>query len=281
VERNIRTDEDVVLADPTKVHQVLMNLCTNAGHAMRETGGTLDCTVTDFHLGMGSKGAYQDLEPGHYIRISIKDAGTGMEANVIDRIFEPFFTTKKKGEGTGMGLSVVHGIITSFKGAITVESVLGSGSTFHIILPIVEVEVDDASSDQLSEIPRGSESILVVDDDVDVCEMTADVLKSQGYDAAGISHANGALRLFSLDPQRFSLVITDQVMPGMTGLELSRELLKLREDLPIILSTGYSQKISVEDARAAGVSEIITKPISVDELGILVRNLLDKRLDEM
>ena len=216
IQRIIKTEHDVVVGDPTQMHQVIMNLCTNAVYEMRKTGGELGLRMTDFVITRRGRGEFKHLEPGRYLRISVKDTGPGMDDGTVKRVFEPFFTTKERGEGTGMGLSVVHGIVSSLKGVIRVETELGVGSTFHVILPVLENR-DTETMTTIEELPRGSESVLFVDDDKVIAKMVERMLATLGYRAVVCTDPDEALRLVAATPDRFDILITDQAMPGMSG----------------------------------------------------------------
>ncbi|MBN1557920.1 MAG: response regulator, partial [Lentisphaerae bacterium] len=274
IARAIKTEKDVVLADPTQIHQVLMNLCTNAAQAMSDGGGTLEIRLMDFVIGSRAKSEFPQLDPGRYLRISVKDEGTGMTAETLERIFEPFFTTKEGGKGTGMGLSVVHGIVSSLHGTITVDSTPGRGSVFHVILPLLD-EPQAAEKELDTTLPSGHECVLFVDDNAEINRMVERMLVSLKYRAVIADSAEGALALFSRNPARFDIVITDQIMPGITGLELARKLLSIREDTPIVLCTGYSEAVSRAEMESAGIRGFLTKPISMQDLAKAVRLALD------
>jgi PAS domain S-box-containing protein len=274
IQHTIKTERDVVMANPTKIHQVLMNLCTNAGHAMAENGGTLELLVTEFVLQSRQKALYPELEPGRFLRISVKDTGTGMDGATLARIFEPFFTTKKIGKGTGMGLAVVQGIVKGYKGIITVESELGKGSIFHVVLPARDEEPVALVEEATADLPRGRERILVVDDDVDVLEMEVQMLNSLGYQTVSVASAEEAREIFQRS-EPFDLVIADQSLPGQSGTDLLRHLLQTRQDLPVVLCTGYGQDVTLEKAREAGVREFLRKPVAVEDLAQIVRHAMD------
>lgn len=269
----LKSESDVVVASPTQLHQVIMNLCTNAIHAMKETGGTLDIATASFLHRHRVRSAYPALAPGRYLRISVRDTGTGMDEATIERVFEPFFTTKASGEGTGMGLAVVHGIVSSLKGAISVESKLGVGSVFHVVLPLVErLQADEEES--AAPMPTGRETILFVDDERDIVKMQTHMLTTLGYNPVMANSAEEALRLFALNPDRFDLIITDQVMPGMSGTELAKAILGIRPNMPIILSTGFSDVVTPEQARALGVREFMLKPVVMRHMAETIRRAL-------
>ena len=273
IRQTIQSDA-VILADSTQIHQVLMNLCTNAHHAMRETGGLLEVSLTNVELESGLTERGLSVTPGPYLCLKISDTGQGMSPEVIDRIFDPFFTTKERDEGTGMGLSVVHGIVNSHGGAITVKSELGKGSTFKIYLPVIEREIE-APSAAKEEIPQGSESILFIDDEISLVDIGQQVLERLGYKVVTRTSSVEALELFQAKPDAFDLVITDMTMPNMTGANLARKMMSIRPDIPIILCTGYSQQITKEQAKKIGIREFLLKPIVIDELARTIRNVLD------
>ena len=265
----------VVMGDATQVHQVIMNLCTNAGHAMRDSGGQLAislaeiCTVEVAALGL-------PLPAGSYSVLAVRDTGPGIPADIQPRIFEPFFTTKKKDEGTGMGLSVVHGVVTEMGGAVTLDSTPGEGAEFRVYLPKVEQQVDAlAARDQ--ELPGGSEHILLVDDEESLVTMLREILSSLGYSVSSFSSSSEALAAFMEQPDSYELLFTDQTMPKVTGVELARQLHKARPGLPVVLCTGYSRTSLPENLEEAGISELLLKPINRATLAHALRRALDTR----
>ncbi len=274
IEQKIDNDCGLVMADPTQIHQIVMNLITNAYHAMVKTGGTLKVGLTRTVLegeGLGE----QELEPGAYLRLSVSDTGEGIPAEIMDRIFEPYFTTKEKDKGTGLGLSVVHGIVKNYKGDIKVESTPGKGTTFEIYLPMIEKDADADQAAPAKVVPGGNERILFVDDEELILKMAKTMLQGFGYEVTGRTSSVEALEAFRENPDRFDLVITDMTMPNMTGERLAREMLKIRPDIPIILCTGFSEQISDQKAMAMGIRDYILKPIPRDEMAIKIRNTLD------
>lgn len=271
--QNLKTPRDVVVADPTQIHQVLMNLCTNAAHSMRDRGGTLDIRLGEFTQKERAGGGMPQLAAGQYLRLSVRDTGHGMSQPTMDRIFEPFFTTKPSGEGTGMGLAMVHGIVTSLKGAITVESRPGEGSTFHVLLPAA-ARIEIRQEETLPPIGPGSACVMFVDDEKDIVTMESRMLTSLGFHPVVAHSAEDALRLFTADPKRFDIVITDQIMPGMSGMELARELIVIRPDLPIILCTGFSEAISPQCLSDVGIRECLLKPVTMRVLTETIQNVL-------
>lgn len=265
--------ECIILADPTQIHQVLMNLATNAAHAMREQGGMLSISVSEIVADATLISLYPDLRPGPCVRLTVSDTGHGMQESVRERIFDPYFTTKKVGEGTGMGLAVVQGIIKNYGGAISVYSEPGQGTTFHIFLPKFtgDVELEAATGIVAS---GGPERILFVDDEVILAELGKELLGTLGYAVTASLDSREALQLFLADPQAFDLVITDMTMPGLTGKELARELLAVRPDIPIILSTGFSEHINEQQAKVTGIRGYIMKPYATSSLNSMIRSVL-------
>ena len=265
-----------IFADTAQMHQVVMNLGTNAAHAMRDRGGILDieisrATFTDDSLPM------PEMTAGNYVVLKISDTGCGMELDVQEQIFDPFFTTKKEGEGTGLGLSVTYGIIKDHNGYIAVDSTVGKGSTFVVYLPWIE---DTALADDLKqELPAGGrERILFIDDEDMLVELNKQRLTKLGYDVVTTTSSVEALRLFQEAPDSFDLIITDQTMPNMTGLDLAAEILKIKPDARIILCTGHSDKVSPDVAQKAGISLFLMKPIDRREMAEAVRKALDGKI---
>jgi len=271
-----RASRDTVVASPPEIQQVVMNLVTNAAAAMKENGGTLDITLTDVEFESDSSIFDPDIEPGEYVQLAVTDAGVGMTSDVMKRAFEPFFTTKKAGEGTGMGLAVVYGIVKGLHGAITVESEPGTGSTFRVLLPKVRFD-EPLESLEDPRIKKGTERILFVDDEESLVEWGQAVLGRLHYEVTAVRDSEEALALFMEDPSRFDLVITDQTMPKLAGLSLARKLLTIRPDIPIILYTGHSDAVSPEKAKKAGVKEFLMKPLARKELAEAIRRVLDAR----
>ena len=245
IRQDIDHDDGTVLADPTQMHQVLMNLCANAEYAMRDTGGTLEVRLDTVELDTGAVAHYAELVPGSYVRLTIRDTGHGIPPEVATRVFEPFFTTKGVGQGTGMGLAVVHGIVTSHGGAITLQSTPGQGTTCEVYLPRLDMVVDDPTSRDES-LPVGKGVILFIDDEEAIARVSQQMLEKLGYQAVVRISSLAALETFRQTPHHFDLVITDQTMPHMTGEALACELRRIRPDIPIILCTGFSHTI---DAR--------------------------------
>jgi two-component system cell cycle sensor histidine kinase/response regulator CckA len=275
IKQNIAPDSGMVLADPTQIHQVLMNLCTNAAHAMRKNVGVLEVMLTNVDLTSENVNKCVDIKPGAYVKLTVSDTGTGMDRNIIERIFDPYFTTKKAGEGTGLGLAVVHGIISQYGGAIEVQSEPGKGTTFHILIPRIDHEQEMAPKKDFGELPKGSETILFIDDEKGLVDLAKKMLEYLGYQVVSSTSSIEALRLFMEGPDRFDLVITDMTMPHMTGDKLSGEILRIRPDIPIMLCTGFSEMISEDKAKSLGIREYILKPLLMNTLSEKIRKMLD------
>lgn len=275
IRQHIDPESGTILADPTQIHQVVMNLCTNAGHAMREDGGILEVSLTNIVLDSDFIIQHPTITPGPYLKLMVSDTGHGIDKDVLERIFEPYFTTKEKSGGTGLGLAVVHRIITSYGGAIKAYSEPGKGSTFKVYLPVIEEE-PDAEVEKTKSIAIGNEHILFIDDETDIKEVGKRILESLGYKVVTQTSSTEALELFQKDPNQFDLVITDMTMPSMTGDELAKELLHVRPDIPIIICTGYSEKITEEKALCLGIRAYLGKPLIKSEIAETVRRVLDK-----
>lgn len=263
----------LVIANPTQVHQVIMNLCTNAGFAMRGSGGELEVALKE--LNINSSNYKGDLAPGKYLRLTVKDSGQGMEPQVMERIFEPYFTTKKTGEGTGLGLSVVHGIVKSHGGDITLSSTPGKGTTFNVFFPVTEGVVAPGQDQPVEPIQGGTEHILFVDDEQSLAEMGKNLLERMGYKVTVRTSSIEALEAFRKTPDRFDLVISDQTMPNLTGTQLTGELHRIRPGFPVILCTGFSETVNTENFRAMGIRAFVMKPIVKKELARIIRETLD------
>ncbi len=272
---DIRANNGMVAADPTEIHQVLMNLCTNALHAMNEKGGVLEVALTEEMLEPGERALHPELLPGSYLRLTVRDTGHGMGKRVRERIFDPFFTTKGPGKGTGMGLSVVHGIVKRCKGAIRVDTELGKGTTFEILLPTVDRQVKQECGRGES-LREGRGHVLFVDDERAIVDMTRKVLERIGYQVTAGTSSEEALEAFRADPYGYDIVITDLTMPSLTGMELSQEVHRLRPDVPILLCTGFSEAIDHETVREVGIREILLKPIPTRNLADAVHRALSR-----
>jgi signal transduction histidine kinase/CheY-like chemotaxis protein len=275
IKQNITCQRNI-LADPTQIHQIIMNLTTNAYHSMMETGGIIGVSLEDVTI--AEKGVISELEikPGKYVRLEVSDTGCGMDEDLKEKIFDPYFTTKETGKGTGLGLAVVHGIVTSHLGLVHVYSEVGQGTTFHVYLPIIEQKAEHYSTQAKEEPVRGgNERIMFVDDAENIVQLADEVLTLHGYKATLFTNSVQAMQDFEKHPDQYDLVITDMSMPNMTGLELSERIKEIRPDLPIILCSGYSEMIVKDNALNMGVNEYIQKPLNMDTLGRVMRKLLD------
>lgn len=278
INQNINSQCGTILADPTKLHQVVMNLCNNAVQAMEEKG-TLEVSLDSAELADSDLPIDSTAASGLYVVLSVKDNGSGMDEETKVKMFDPFFTTKEPGKGTGMGLSVVHGIVKNHNGFITVDSELGGGSTFKVFIPVVD-EVEDTFivvPVNTADLPGGSEKILFVDDEEMLARIGARILEEQGYQVTSLSNSEDALEVFKANPDEFDLVITDQSMPGFSGSELALEILKIKPSVPIIICTGYSSKVSEKNYKELGISEFMKKPYEKNSLVKIVRRVLDEK----
>ncbi|MFH0785887.1 MAG: ATP-binding protein [Pseudomonadota bacterium] len=274
IESSLTAANALILGDSTQIHQVLVNLCTNAAHAMRLTGGVLRVSLEEMSISDDHFYQYPDLQPGPYLCLKVSDTGEGMAHGVQERIFEPFFTTKKAGEGAGVGLSVVHGIVKSHGGKIDVWSEPGKGTTFQLLFPKITGNVELVDS-HVESLPLGNERILLVDDEDFIVEVASEMLKYLGYEVVAAQTSLEALEIFRAQPDQFQLILTDLTMPGITGIELAAELLQIRRDVPIILCTGFSDEKIRAKALTIGIRKTMAKPFIFQELAALVREVLD------
>jgi PAS domain S-box-containing protein len=264
------------LADPTQIHQVIMNLCTNAAHAMREHGGRLEVSLTEAVVAEEEAPLHPDLMPGPYLALTVSDTGHGMTAEVRERIFEPFFTTKAPGEGTGLGLAVVHGLVKGCKGDITVYSEAGQGTSVRVLLPHLR-RGEARAAEAAKEPPKGKGRLLLVDDEEALVDILGRVLEGLGYTVTPFTNSTAALETFLNAPHEFDLVLSDLTMPNLTGLDLARKMKELRPDLPFLLCTGFSESVTQERAKQLGIQEVILKPI----LRVPLAEAIDRALREV
>jgi PAS domain S-box-containing protein len=265
----------IILGDPIQMHQVIMNLCANAEHAMRENGGLLELKVEHVTGEADNIKIHTDLAGSSYVRLTVRDTGAGMAQDVAERIFDPFFTTKGVGEGTGMGLAVVHGIVNSHGGAISVESEPGQGTTFTIDFPEMEARSIQGDAKQFEqEYLMGHGHILFVEDEEALARLGEEAMRKLGYEVMVRTSSLEALEAFRANPFRYNAVVTDQTMPHMTGEALSRELLQIRPDVPIILCTGFSHSMTPEKAKAMGIRAFLLKPLLIKDLGRTLQDVL-------
>ncbi|MCD4742236.1 MAG: response regulator, partial [Desulfobacteraceae bacterium] len=276
IKQNIQSDCGVINADPTQIHQIVMNLSTNAYHAMEDTGGELIVSLKEIELKLNDTKNI-DMAPGAYACLTVTDTGKGMDKNLTEKIFDPFFTTKEKGKGTGMGLSVVHGIVKNMGGDIQVYSEPGKGTEFKVYLPVVKSSSEKQENHQIKEpIQGGIEQILLVDDEESIIIMEKKMLERLGYHVTSRTSSIEALEAFRAAPEKFDLVITDMAMPNMPGDRLVVELIKIRSDIPILLCTGFSETISEEKAESMGVRGFLLKPMIKKDFSQKIREMLDK-----
>ena len=276
IQQDISTKNAMIMGDPTQIHQVIMNLCTNASDAMDEMGSTLQIRLASVELDKDVEKELPELTHGRYIRLTVSDTGHGIKPEILGKIFDPYFTTKEIGKGTGMGLAVVHGIVRDHGGAITVYSEEGKGTTFDVFFPELERKYDTTEIVKET-IPRGTERILFVDDEVSLAKLGKRILEGLGYTVESRTSSIEALEAFHKTPKKYDLVITDMTMPNMTGEILAKELMEIRNDIPVILCTGFSHRIDDEKARSEGIRGFVMKPLVRAELAKTVRQVLDDK----
>jgi CheY-like chemotaxis protein len=274
IRQDISNECGLVMADPTQIHQITMNLITNAYHAMEETGGKLTVTLKQLEL------TAEDLKdpamvPGPHVCLTVADTGPGMDQGIIARIFDPYFTTKEEGKGTGLGLAVVHGIVQSHGGHISVYSDPGKGTEFKVYLPVIKPQETEQNLEADLPIQKGNERILLVDDQDVIVQMERQMIERLGYHVTARTSSTDALEAFRTQPNKFDLVITDMTMPNMMGAKLSGELMKIRSDIPVILCTGFSEMMSKEKAESLGIKGFLVKPIEMKDLSKKIREVLD------
>ena len=276
INQQMPPDPLTIIADPTQIHQIVMNLCTNAAHAMQENGGVLEVFLSTLIVSEAMASINPGFKAGPYVNLTVKDTGYGIEAAVIDKIFDPFFTTKRHQEGTGLGLSVVYGIVKSYDGVIQVKSDPGQGATVNIFIPSTgEIKIAEVTKVEQA-IPGGHESILLVDDEELLVLAMKKYLQSLGYDVVSLTSSPEALYMIQENPHRFALMLTDMTMPQMTGLKLSKKILAINPEMPIILCTGYNESITEAEAKETGIREFVLKPIPLQKIARLVRQVLDR-----
>ena len=264
-----------VPADAAQIHQLVINLCTNAAHAMKERRGLMEVGLDRADSLPNADSRLSDLAPGPYARLTVSDTGTGIDPSIMERIFDPFFTTKEAGEGSGLGLSVIYGIVKERGGTITVDSIPEEGSLFTVHLPLTAGKTPPES--RPAEIPScGSERILFVDDEETLVGIARDTLRNLGYQVVATESSIRAMEMFNAAPGRFDLLITDMTMPGMTGMDLAKQALRIRPDIPIILCTGYNELVTEGEAKELGIREFLMKPVTTAELSAAIRRLLDR-----
>jgi len=274
IRMDIKNSNVSILSDPSQIHQIIMNLCTNAAHAMPDNKGELEVSLEELYIDEETASRHADLQTGHYQKLTVYDNGEGIKPEIMDRIFDPFFTTKGPGKGTGMGLAVIHGIVKRCQGTIIVDSKIGKGSIFQIFFPAIDAEISE-ELELNKDLPHGNEKILCIDDEKQIIDFDQEILERLGYQVVTASTAAGALEIFKAAHDSFDMVITDMTMPGMTGLELAMEISNLSPEIPIILCTGYNSNISDYKTQEAGIIKIIMKPFAMHEIAFAIREVLD------
>ncbi len=274
IRSNLKAERDTIVADPTQIYQVVMNLCTNAAQALPEDGGGIEVALSEVLLDEAFSAHYPEIEPGPHLYLLVADTGRGMTGGTLERIFDPYFTTKDKGKGTGLGLSVVHGVVMKSSGCIRVESEPEKGSRFHLYFPLA-LPSKQSGQAPTDGVPMGSEHILIVDDEIALCEMMAEMLKKQGYHVQHRSDSREALALFRASPDNFDIVITDMDMPNISGLRLRNEIAAIDPEIPVLVCTGYGDLLSQETAASFGFKRLLRKPVPFRELAMTVRETLN------
>jgi PAS domain S-box-containing protein len=272
IRSTIKDRQSMIMADATQIHQVLMNLCTNAAQAMPDQRGTLELSLEQVDV---EEVHTSSLKPGPYLKLCVSDDGLGMDRQTLDRIFDPYFSTKKPGEGTGLGLAVVHGIVISYEGEINVHSRPGKGTRFDVLFPVTPLQDSEEQETSLDALPSGNERILFVDDEETLVNIYDELLNYLGYDITATTDSGAAWQIFKAQPNGFDLVITDLTMPRMTGDMLSKKMLELRPALPIIVCSGYSDRLTKEQAEILGIRRYLMKPLVIEQLAYAIREVLD------
>lgn len=276
VECRIQTEDDRIIVDPIQIHQVLVNLCTNAATAMQGQGGTLLLVLDQIEIESNPIYVQYGIRSGSYIKLNVRDTGCGISPDILDRIFEPFFTTNELGKGTGMGLAVVHTIIQEHGGFITVDSSPGEWTNFTILLPRSQLETSTEKEASFMNVSHGTEKILFVDDEEVITRANKELLERIGYSVVTSNSSKEALEIFRSQPDEFDIVVTDQIMPHFTGDELYREIRDIRPDIPVVLCSGFSEKIDEASVLKSGFSRYLLKPVSINTLGDTIREVLDR-----
>jgi signal transduction histidine kinase/ActR/RegA family two-component response regulator len=279
INQQLTKEECNIMADPTQMHQVIMNLCTNAAHAMKDTGGTLKIDLANLELAKDEIPNHPELQQGHYVKLTVSDTGYGIDPALIQRVFDPFFTTKSVDEGTGLGLSVVYGIVKGHGGVINVYSEPGKGAIFHVYLPRI-MQTETMEEDAGKTVMGGTERILFVDDEPSLVDIGMRMLSSLGYRTTVAENSIEALEIFTAGPQSFDLVITDMTLPKMTGIDLSRKLLQIRPEIPIILCSGIKEPETEARAKSLGIKAYLTKPLTRKELARVIREVLGEKAED-
>lgn len=279
IKHHIENKDTTIMADPTQVHQLIMNLCTNAYQAMLEKGGILTVSLSEVEIDTHDYISESGLKPRRYANITVSDTGHGMDKKTMEKIFDPYFTTKQVGEGTGLGLAVVYGIVKDYRGDITVSSEPGKGTTFNVYLPVIGTGEEGFEDVSFQPLPRGNEHILIIDDEKQVLQITEMMLESLGYTITAFSDSEDALDEFKMHPEKYDFVLTDLMMPKMNGIDLSQEILRIQSDFPIIICTGFGDVKYQKLAQSIGISAYLMKPTLRKELAVKIRQVLDNKKD--
>ncbi len=274
IQQDLQTDCNSVMADPTQIHQIAMNLITNAYHAVEPAGGTITVKLQEVDFNHEDDPAVH-LASGRYAVLSVSDTGTGIDPVVMNKIFDPYFTTKEKERGTGLGLATVFSIVKTHGGDIRVHSDIGKGATFRVYLPLLEKVQESQTEKEMTPLPTGTEHILLVDDETSIVHLETQMLERLGYQTSSFTGSRDALAAFKTEPSRFDLVITDMNMPNMNGMQVAAELIAIRPDIPIIVCTGFSERINSKKADALGIRGLLMKPVGMKDLALKVREVLD------
>ena len=275
IRQNISCESELILANPTEINQILMNLCTNSVHALSEETGVLEVSLESISLDQDSASQYENVDTGNFVKLTVKDTGEGIDPTIMDRVFDPYFTTKDIGKGTGMGLAIAYGIVKKYDGAIKATSELGIGTVVELLFPLIDERAEHEVKEEPEVLPAGTERILIVDDEPSMVRMVSQMLKRLGYEVVALLNPKEALELFMAEPTRFDLVITDMAMPQMAGDRLAQELMKARPDIPIILCTGHSERINEDRAKELGIKAFLKKPLVTRDFAQTVRKVLD------
>jgi len=275
IELQLEENTGAIMGDPTQIHQVIMNLCTNAYHAMQTTGGTLEIGLKEIDVSYEDTMEKIGMKTGRHLLLTVKDEGHGIEPTVLERIFEPYFTTKELGKGTGLGLAVIHGIVKNHGGDISVTSTPGEGSVFQVYLPVIDETDEETEIAEAGQTKNGKERILLVDDEEPIVDVEQQMLERMGYTVTSHTSSTEALEVFGEKPEQFDLVITDMTMPTMTGDQLAQRLMDIRPDIPVILCTGFNEAITEEKALEMGISKFVMKPVIKNDLATTIRTVLD------
>ncbi len=285
IKKNFPDSQLVIMGDQTQINQVMINLCTNSAHAMNGSGGVLEVSITTKVMGIDPITSFSDLPHGRYAELTISDTGHGIPNDIIKRVFDPYFTTKEPGKGTGMGLAVVHGIIKNHGGAIKVESMVGAGTRVTVYLPVIDAVLDNKPVMDVECIPGGKETILLVDDEYMIADTMKIMMEQLGYKVKAFTESSRALEVFENNPDLFDLVITDMTMPKMTGDLLAIKIQEIREKIPVIICTGFNNKVDPAAIKSKGICKILTKPVRTTTLAKTLKDILsirkrDRRLQE-